>query len=369
MRDRGIIRPRVAQLPAFQGVPTADAPGRPDAALLHLNESPFPPSPKVIDAICSAASGLNRYAEARPAQLAEAIGAMTGRAPETIVIGNGSDEILALIAEMVLEPGDGAVMPTPSFPRYRIATAIAGATAHLIRTANDGANDVEAMIAAIDDRTRIVFACTPNNPSGASLSAEALDRLFTGVPEHILLVVDEAYAEFNAYEGGGDALPHLAKRKGPWISTRTFSKAYSLAGLRLGYALCSDAAIAEGLVKVKCNFNLNRLAVHAGLAALQDAAYSQACIGKVVAERERMAGRIRAMGYAPLPSRANFLSFDGHRNTVPIINAMASQGVLVREWRDPGFETFIRFSIGAPEENDRALEAFGKALLAPSPPH
>ena len=99
---------------------------------------------------------------------------------------------------------------------------------------------------------------------GAPLSAEALDRLVTGVPDTILLVVDEAYAEFNAFEGGGDALPHLARRKGPWISTRTFSKAYSLAGLRLGYALCSDAAIAEGLVKVKCNFNLNRLAVHAG---------------------------------------------------------------------------------------------------------
>jgi histidinol-phosphate aminotransferase len=365
MIDRGIIRPRVAQMPAFQGVPTADAPGRSDSALLHLNESPFPPSPKVIEAICNAASGLNRYAEARPAKLAEALGTITGRAPETIVIGNGSDEILALIATMALEPGDGAVMPTPSFPRYRIATAIAGASAHLVRIADDGANDIEAMLAAIDDKTRIVFACTPNNPSGAPLSAGALDRLVIGVPDHILLVVDEAYAEFNAFEGGGDALPYLAKRKGPWISTRTFSKAYALAGLRLGYALCSDAAVADGLVKVKCNFNLNRLAVHAGLAALQDAAYSQACIGEVVAERNRIAARIRAKGYSPLSSRANFLSFDVHRNAVPIINTMALEGVLVREWRDPGFETFIRISIGSPEENNRALDALGRALAEP----
>lgn len=366
--DHGVIRRSVAGLPPFQGVPTADAPGRPDAALLHLNESPFSPSPKVIEAICAAAAGLNRYAEARPAKLAAELGALTGRSADTILIGNGSDEILALIAQMALEPGDNAVMPTPSFPRYRIGTAIQGASARLLRIAADGSNDVEAMLAAIDAKTRIVFACTPNNPSGAPLGEEALERLVMGVPEHVLLVVDEAYAEFNAFEGGGDALPHLARRKGPWISTRTFSKAYALAGLRLGYALCSDAGIAEGLVKVKCNFNLNRLAVHAGLAALQDADYSRACIAAVVAERDRLAARIRAMGFAPLVSRANFLSFDTRRDAVPIINAMASSGVLVREWRDPGFETFIRISIGAPGDNNRALDALSEALAESASP-
>ncbi len=258
-------------------------------------------------------------------------------------------------------------MPTPSFPRYRIATAIAGASAHLIRIADDGANDVEAMIAAIDDRTRIVFACTPNNPSGAPLSAEALDRLVTGVPDTILLVVDEAYAEFNAFEGGGDALPHLAKRKGPWISTRTFSKAFSLAGLRLGYALCSDAAIAEGLVKVKCNFNLNRLAVHAGLAALQDAAYSQA--GSV---------RLSQSGNAWPDGSARWGMRRCCRARISVIRCASpcradhqcdgiERGHGPRMARSR-FRILHSFSIGSPEENDRALEAFGQALLEPVRP-
>ena len=364
MSRHSAIRPAVARLPLFGSLPTADtvAASGQATAMLHLNECPYPPSPRVVEAIRSHAGGLNRYAETRPARLAESLARRTGVPADRIVIGNGSDEILALISVMTLEAGDNAVMPTPSFPRYRIAAAMQGAQPRLIRVKPDGSNDVDALLGAIDENTRVVYACTPNNPSGAPMTQEDIGRLVSGVPDHVLLVMDEAYAEFHQFEHGADALPALAKRQGLWLSTRTFSKAYALAGLRVGYALAGSRELADALVKVKLNFNLNRLAVHAAIAALEDQAYSDFCIGAVVAERGRLAGRLAAAGIACLPSRANFLSFDIGRNAVPVMTAMAERGVLVREWRDPGFETFIRISIGLPEENDRAFDELMRAL-------
>ncbi|MCX7339085.1 MAG: histidinol-phosphate transaminase [Hyphomicrobiales bacterium] len=363
---RNAIRPSVARLPLFGSIPTADslAPSVPAQALLHLNECPYPPSPKVVVAIQEHAAGLNRYAEPRPEKLSAMLADRTGIPTSRIVIGNGSDEILALISVMTLEAGDNAIMPTPSFPRYRIAAAMQGAEPRLIGLQPDGSNDVDALVAAIDDRTRVVYACTPNNPSGAPMSMTDLERLVRGVPDHVLLVVDEAYVEFDQFEGGVGALPALKGRTGLWVSTRTFSKAFALAGLRIGYALCGSLEIAESLVKVKTNFNLNRLAVHAAVAALDDQTYSDRCIGAAVIERERLGARLNGLGFRTLPSRANFISFDLGRNSVPVMAAMAARGVLVREWRDPGFETFMRISIGLPAENDRAFEALKDSLAA-----
>jgi histidinol-phosphate aminotransferase len=363
MMRRGPIRPEIARLAAFAGAPTADShPERDGAVLLHLNECPFSPSPAVVEAIRAAAGGVNRYAEPRPARLGERLAAMAGVAPEQIVIGNGADEILALIAMMALGPGDNAVMPTPSFPRYHLSALMQGAEARLAPLAPDGANDVGALLDRIDAATRVVYACTPNNPSGQALAVDELDRLAARTPDDVLLVVDEAYAEFHLAEGGQDALPSLKRRNGPWISTRTFSKAYALAGLRIGYAITSDAALAEGLTKVKLNFNLNRLAVHAALAALDDAASSEAMILALIAERRRVESALLELGLKPLPSRANFMSFDVGRDAMPVLARMARDNVFIREWRDPGFGTFLRMTIGSAADNDRALAALRKAL-------
>lgn len=363
---RTAIRPAVSRLGSVGPMDTADtlaARGQ-DMAMLHLNECSYPPSPKVIESIRTHAAGLNRYAEARPARLAEMLAAHTGIPAGRIVIGNGSDEILALISVMTLEAGDNAVMQTPSFPRYKIAAAMQGAEPRQVTIRRDGSTDAEALLAAIDANTRVVYACTPNNPSGTPMPPEDIQRLADGVPDDVLLVMDEAYAEFNLHEGGSDALPLLAKRRGLWLSTRTFSKAYALAGMRLGYALASSRELAEALVKVKLTFNLNRLAVHAGMAALEDQAYSAHCIGQAINERERLGERLRGLGLVTMPSRANFISFDIGRNAVPVVAAMAASGVLVREWRDPGFETHLRISIGLPHENDRAFSALCDALRA-----
>ena len=354
----------VRGLPVFGGVPTADSlarePAGQDPLLLHLNESPFPPSPRVIEAICRAASGVNRYAEPRPQALAQAIAEKTGIAPGHIVVGNGSDEILALVCQMALGPGDNAVMPTPSFPRYRLATRMMGAEARLVRNLADGRNDVAGLLALIDSSTKLVFACTPNNPSGAPLAPEEIRALAQGVPDDVLLVLDEAYFEFDAAEGGVGALGELARRRGPWLSTRTLSKAYALAGMRVGYGLAGSQEVADGLMRVKLNFNLNRLSVIAAQAALSDEAYSRDCIAKIIAERRRLAAGLEGMGFAALPSRANFVSFDYRGDAVAAMAVMAGEGVFIREWRDPGFESFLRITVGLPEQNDRALRTLAK---------
>jgi len=357
---------RVRELAAFTGVPTAAslARDRPSDApvLLHLNESAFPPSPRVVEALCKSASGANRYGDPRPDDLAAVLSQRTGVAPALIVVGNGSDEVLGLVALMALGPGDSAVMPTPSFPRYRIGTTMMGAQSRLVRNLPDGRNDVAGLLAAIDASTKVVFACTPNNPSGAAMTRADLDALVHGVPDDVLLVMDEAYYEFDAAQGGEGALPALQSRRGPWLSTRTLSKAYAMAGLRIGYGLASSEALALGLVRVKLNFNLSSLSVVAAIAALDDEAYAQSCMARTIAERGRVAAALLDMGYPTLPSRANFVSFDYRVNSVPLIAALARQGVFIREWRDPGFETYVRMTIGLPQENDRALHLLDEAI-------
>jgi histidinol-phosphate/aromatic aminotransferase/cobyric acid decarboxylase-like protein len=242
--DAPFLSATVRGLPVFAGVPTADSLAREGSfaqpVLLHLNECPYPPSPRVVEAIGRSAAGANRYAEPRPDALAAALAVKTGVSAANIVLGNGSDEILALVCQMALAPGDSAVMPTPSFPRYRLGTRMMGAEPRLVRNRDDGRNDVAGLLGAIDRSTRLVFACTPNNPSGAPLPRDEVRALVEGVPDDVLLVMDEAYYEFDAAEGGEGALDELRRRRGPWLSTRTMSKAYAIAGLRVGYGLASS---------------------------------------------------------------------------------------------------------------------------------
>ena len=368
MNSPRFLSSAVRGLNAFGGVQTATSLACDgaihDPVLLHLNECPYPPSPRVIKAVSHAVATVNRYGDPRPAALAALIAARNDVAPTHVVIGNGSDEILGLVPQMALGPGDSAVMPTPSFPRYRLGTRAMGAEARMVRNLADGRNDVAGLLRAIDPSTKVVFACTPNNPSGAPLPQHEIRALVQGVPEDVLLVVDEAYYEFDAAQGGIGALPELRRRRGPWLSTRTLSKAYAIAGLRIGYGLAGSPEVADGLVRVKLNFNLSCLAVVAAEAALSDEAYAQDCIAKTLAERERVGGLIGRMGYGTLPSRANFVSFDYGPEAASVISALATQGIFLREWRDPGYETFMRMTIGLPQENDRALQALAAVAKA-----
>jgi histidinol-phosphate aminotransferase len=363
-RSPAWLKPSVAALPAYRGPQTAAAVARPGAMmrLLHLNESPYPPSPRAIEAFTDATRDLNRYPDIHASALASELSARTGIAVDRIIFGCGSDELIHFLCEIALGPGDELVIPAPSFPRYALSGRILGATAIRARLDANGANDADALAGAIGERTRLLFCCTPNPPSGGMMGEAALDRIVTAVPDSVLLVVDEAYHEFAMHAGGSDILAALRRRRGPWVVLRTFSKAYGLGGARIGYALCGAPEVADALRKVKLQFNVTAPSQAAALAALRDETYLRTTLDAIAVERTRLAAGIAAMGLSPLPSAANFVSV---RLAIPAADACEEfrrRGILIRDWRDPDHLNEIRITIGVPEDTDAVLVALREIL-------
>ncbi len=354
----------IRALPAYRG-PTTFA-DYPDPArrprLIHLNECPYPPSPRVAEAIAAATRDLNRYPDIHGRRLAAAIGAANDVPAGRIVFGCGSDELIHLTTEIALAAGDHAVIPAPSFPRYAVSSRLAGATPIRVGLDQGGACDADALLAAITPRTRLVVACTPNPPSGGMMDAAAVERLAQGVPEDVLLLLDEAYYEFGRHAGGPDTLAILKRRRGPWLSTRTFSKAYALAALRVGYAICGGDDVAEALRRAKLQFNVPTLSQAAAEAAFADQAYLQLLLDRIAGERTRLAAGLAALGLSVLPSAANFVSCALPGPAAPAMAAMEKHGILVRDWRDPEHLVELRIGIGVPDDTDATLAALGAWL-------
>jgi histidinol-phosphate aminotransferase len=330
--------------------------------LLHLNESPYPPSPRALAAITASAAEMHRYPAVRGQPLADALAARTGIAPNRIIIGSGSGELILFACLLTLSPGDNIVGPAPTFPAYAHAARLFGAATLRAKLDAAGAPDTRTLAAAITDRTRLVFCCTPNPPSGNIMSAAAIEALATAVPESALLVVDEAYYEFARFEGGPDLLTVLSKRRGPWLVLRTFSKAYSLAGLRIGYALCGSDDVAEAFRRAMVPYNVTNVGLAAAHAALDDDAYLQHTLGLVVGERRRLGDGLARLGLAPLASVANFLSVALPGPASPVVEALRQRGILVRDWRDPDHLREIRITIGTSDDTDAVIRALGEIL-------
>lgn len=365
---RAWLKPVLREFPADRrAAPAAKArPGGPADPVrgLHLNESPYPPSPKAVEAIRVAAANLNRYADANAAALAKALAQRTGVAPERIVVACGSEELIQVLCTATAGPGDEVVVPAPSFPSFGLGVSLQGATPVRAKLDRNGANDAAAILQAVGERTRLVFCCTPNPPSGGMMSKVALEEVVAGVPERVLLVVDEAYYEFGRHAGGPDALAILARRRGPWAALRTFSKAYGLAGARIGYALCSDLEVADALRRLKLYYGASSLAQAGALASLEDEAHLAATLGAVARERERLSDGLRGLGLAPLPSAANFVSV---RAPMPALETMAllqERGILVRDWRDPEHLNELRITVGRAEDTDAVVSAIKDIIAA-----
>ncbi len=351
------MAPLMRGLAAPGGHPRAPVGG--DYVALNLNESPLPPSPKAVAAAMATIAGVNRYPPTDGGALVAALSAHTGVPGDRIGVSVGSDMMLHALCMVTLGPGRSAVMPFPSFPRYAGSTRLAGARAIKVPLTDDGANDPQRLLSAIEPDTSIVFCCTPNGNTGATLTPAALRHLAEGVPEDVMFVVDEAYAEFDP---AAATLEALSTRKGPWAVTRTFSKAYALAGLRVGYGLFSDSTVAAVVKAARPIFELTAPALAAAVAALADTEHLALMQNACAEGRAQLVAGLLALGFQPLPSQANFVTTDLHRPVAPIIKAMMTEGVLVRGLADPGFETYLRITVGLPEENARALAALGKAL-------
>ncbi|MCC6474036.1 MAG: histidinol-phosphate aminotransferase family protein [Burkholderiales bacterium] len=334
---------------------------------MGLNECLFAPSPKVIAAIQANLARINRYPDAQCPAVGELVSRRTGVPMTRIVWGNGSEELIQGAVQLTSSPGDRVVLPVPTFWGYRAIVRAAGMEITEAPNRADGMPDVDRIVAAVDARTHLAFCVTPNNPSGSMLCAADFARLAQRVPDDVLLFVDEAYHEFGAAAGGPDILALLAARRGPWIVARTFSKAYAMAGMRIGYALCSAEEVAQALKKTTCVFNVPLLAQAAALAALEDADHLARVLALTAAGRAQLDAGFRALGLAPMASVGNFVSVRLPLPGAQAVGAMLERGVQIHAWPDPGFERFVRITVGAHEDNLACLEALAEVLAAAKP--
>ncbi len=349
-------KPHVAALRPYQpGKPVEELErelGIQGAAKLASNENPLGPSPRAVAAIRACAERVHRYPDGACFELRAKLSARLGVGGERLVFGTGSDEILELLAKAFLGPGDEAIFAWPSFAMYPIVVQGMGGTA--VRVPLDGglAHDLPAMARALTPRTKLVFVCNPNNPTGTSVGAEAFDCFAAGLPEGVVLVVDEAYREYARRPDFPDALAWTGRRPGT-VVLRTFSKIYGLAGLRIGYGL-ADVELASVLERVRHPFNVNLVAEAAALAALDDEEH-------VVASREvngrgieTLTRELGALGYEVVPSDANFVLV---RTGAGVYERLLREGVIVRPMAGFGLPEHVRITIGKPEENERLVKA------------
>lgn len=326
---------------------------------LASNENPLGPSPKVLDAIRAELSELTRYPDGNGFALKQRLAERYSVGINQVTLGNGSNDILELVARAYLAPGLNAVFSEHAFAVYPIATQAVGSEGRAVPARNWG-HDLDAMAAAIDENTRVVFVANPNNPTGTWFDAAALGGFLARVPECVLVVLDEAYIEYAEGQELPDGLAFLADYPNLLVS-RTFSKAYGLAALRVGYAI-SSPVIADVLNRVRQPFNVNSLALAAACAALDDADYLLASRKANDAGMLQLETGFRQLGLEWIPSRGNFIAVDFARDAAPINQALLREGVIVRPVAGYGMPTFLRISIGTEQENARFLDVLRQVL-------
>ena len=326
---------------------------------LASNENPLGPSPKALAAIQAELSELARYPDGNGFVLKQRLAQRYSAGVHQVTLGNGSNDILELVARAYLAPGLNAVFSEHAFAVYPIATQAVGAEGRAVAAKNWG-HDLDAMADAIDENTRVVFVANPNNPTGTWFDAAALGTFLARVPAHVLVVLDEAYIEYAEGQELPDGLAYLADYPNLLVS-RTFSKAYGLAALRVGYAI-SSPVIADVLNRVRQPFNVNSLALAAACAALDDVDYLAASRRVNDAGMAQLERGFRQLGLEWIPSRGNFIAVDFARDAAPINQALLREGVIVRPVAGYGMPTFLRVSIGTERENARFLDVLAQVL-------
>ncbi|MFF1874626.1 histidinol-phosphate transaminase [Streptomyces sp. CB03911] len=320
---------------------------------LFLNENPYPPLPSVLDAITEAAAQTNHYPNIFPDRLTGALARRLDVPPEHLTTGPGSVGIYQQIGQAMLKPGDEVVYAWPSFEAYPIVVRTAGAVPVEVPLA-DGVHDLDAMAAAITPKTSAVFLCEPNNPTGTAVGAAELKRFLDRVPSHVLVVLDEAYYEFYRSPDAPDGVA-LHRDRPNLLTLRTFSKAYGLAGLRVGYGVARPA-LAEALRKCAVPCGVSRVAEEAALASLRAEHELFERVDRIVAERERLRTALTARGWAVPPSETNFLWIPAGAGSEALAGELERGGLLVRAFPGDG----LRVTVGSPEANDLLIAAVGR---------
>ncbi|WP_092989387.1 histidinol-phosphate transaminase [Rhizobium sp. NFR03] len=355
-------RPGILDIAAY--VPGKEhAPGVAKVYKLSSNETPLGASPKALEAFREAAGQLERYPDGQAIELRNAIAEVYALNPANLMCGNGSDELLGLLAHTYLAPGDEAVITEHGFLVYRIQIMAAGGTPVTVKE-RDCRVDVDAILAAVTDKTKLVFIANPGNPTGTFVPVEEVRRLQAGLPKHVLLVLDAAYAEYvrrNDYEAGIE----LVSSNQNVVMTRTFSKVYGLAALRVGW-IYAPAAIIDALNRSRGPFNLNAPAIAAGAAAVRDQGFTAAAVDFNAEWVAKVSERLTALGLDVTPSVANFVLMHfpdiAGKRAEDADTFLTSRGFVLRAVRGYGFPNSLRLSIGTEEANEGVLAALTEFL-------
>ena len=350
-------RPGVLDIEAY--VPgEAQVPGGIAPIKLSSNETPLGPSPRAVEAFKAAGAGLARYPDGSAALLRHAIARRFGLNPDRIVCGAGSDELISLLAHAYLGPGDEGLFTEHGFLLYRIVVQAAGATPVVAPEKNLTA-DVDAILARVTPRTRVVFLANPNNPTGTYLPIDEVRRLRAALPAGVLLVLDAAYAEYvrrNDYEAGLE----LVATSESTVMTRTFSKIFGLAGLRIGWAYC-PAAVADALNRIRGPFNLSAPAIAAGAAAMDDWAHIEAAVRHNDEWLPWLTAEIGKLGLAVTPSVANFVLVhfpaEPGRDAAACDAFLKARGIILRRVAGYGLPHALRLTVGTADENRKVVDA------------
>ena len=330
---------------------------------LSSNETPLGPSPKAIAAFKAEADQLERYPDGAATALRKAIAELYGLNPDRIVCGSGSDELINLLAHAYLGPGDETVYTEHGFLMYKIATLSCGATPVPVPE-KDYRADVDAILARVSDKTKIVFLANPNNPTGTYIPHDEVRRLHKGLPAHTLLVLDAAYCEYvrrNDYEAGLELVATTENT----VMTRTFSKIYGLAALRLGWAYC-PAGVADVLNRVRGPFNVTAPSLAAGVAALADRAHLETAIAHNDKWLAWTTAEIEKLGLKVTPSVGNFILIhfptEKGRDAASADEMLKSRGIILRRVAAYGLPNALRMTIGTEEDNRAVVAALAKLM-------
>ncbi len=362
MNLRELVNPCVLTQPVYEpGRPIEDVArelGLDPAGIIKLasNENPLGASPAALEAMKRALEHCELYPDGGCVTLRAALAKRYGLAAEQFVVGNGSNEILELVAHVFLRPGDEAVMGAPAFVVYKLVTLLVGATPVEVPLV-DHVHDLAAMEAAITERTRVVFLACPNNPTGTLNPAAEVRAWIARLPQRVVVVLDEAYAEYLEEEPEWSDLLDGGR---PLIVLRTFSKIYGLAGLRIGYAM-TGVEMAALLQRVRQPFNVNAVAQAGAIAALEDTAWVQHCRTSNAEGLQVLREGLAKLGLEVVPSRANFLLVkvgEGQR----CFAALQQEGVVVRPVSNYGLPEWVRVTVGTPVQNERLLRELGAFL-------
>lgn len=355
------VNPTIASLtPYSPGKPLSELArelGIAHAIKLASNENPWGPSPKALQVLKEASTSLHRYPDGGAHYLRQDLADRLKFDPDHILVGNGSDEIISLLVKAFLSPGEEAVMADLTFVMYRLAV-LGGHAVPVEVPLTNWTHDVEAMLKAVTDKTRLFFICNPNNPTGTMVTAPEIERVFSCLPDHVVVVMDEAYYEYVRHPDYPDSLQYVHAKR-PCVVLRTFSKIYGLAGLRVGYGITTPE-IAGYVNRVRPPFNVNSLAQEAARAALNDDQHVAKSRGMNEAGMTFLEEGLGKLGISCIPSQANFIYFDVGMDGKRVYDALLKEGVIVRHIRG----SMIRVTIGQPTENHRFLDALQTVLTA-----